>query len=72
MFPFIIVRIILGQVLPLGIVFFSNTANQGLLLLLLILGETIDRFEFYGDIGTYSPSLVLSNFIKNKIKEVNR
>lgn len=62
------VRVIIGLIFPLSIVFFSYPINYGLLLILLLIGELIDRFEFYENISIDSPSRVLINTFNEILK----
>jgi len=62
------IRIIIGIVLPLGIVFYSYLSKQGLLLISLFIGELIDRFEFYENISVDTPSSYFINSLKDELK----
>jgi Fe-S-cluster-containing dehydrogenase component/DMSO reductase anchor subunit len=50
-----------GLFIPLSMIFYSNPINFSLLLLCLLVGELIDRFEFYNDIYIDSPTRILKN-----------
>jgi len=63
------IRVIIGLIFSLGIVFFSDPINNGVLLIALIVGELIDRFEFYGDISIDTPSRVLINTFNQILKQ---
>lgn len=63
-----LIRIIAGQFLPLALLLFSNWVNLSAVLVLLIIGEFIDRFEFYNDIYVDSPSRILDQTLKEKLR----
>jgi len=49
-------RVLLGLIIPIGIISFSNASFSLFLLFCLIVGEFIDRYEFYNDIYIDTPS----------------
>lgn len=63
----IFIRIVVGLIFPLGIVFFTGSFNKGLLLVALIIGEVVDRFEFYNSISIDSPSKELADILESKM-----
>ncbi len=67
----ILIRAIVGLFIPLSILFFSNPIIINTLLLCLLIGELIDRFEFYNDIYIDSPSGVLDQTYKDLVTKEN-
>lgn len=61
-----IIRFFIGLLIPLFLLFYSNPLTLKLLLVCLLIGEIIDRFEFYNDIYIDSPSRVLDQMHKNE------
>lgn len=64
-----LIRTLTGLLIPLSIIFFSNPINLNLLLLCLLIGELIDRFEYYKDLFINSPARILDQFCTNEIKK---
>jgi hypothetical protein len=62
----IVLRVLLGSIVPIGIINFSSTNISLYLIIFLITGELIDRFEFYEDIYVDSPSRDLGQGLKNR------
>ena len=62
----LLTRIIIGFLIPISIVLFSNPINFSVLLSCLIFGELVDRFEFYNDLYINSPSRVLNQALKSE------
>lgn len=63
------VRVILGLIFPMAIILFTNPLNSLLVLVCLLIGELIDRFEFYNDIYIDYPSRVLNKIYQESISE---
>jgi Fe-S-cluster-containing dehydrogenase component len=61
----ITLRVLLGSIIPIGIINFSNTDYSLYVLGLLIVAELIDRYDFYKDIYVDSPSRELGQVITN-------
>lgn len=61
-------RLLIGLLIPISIVFFSNPINTKILLLFLLIGELIDRFEYYNDLFINSPTRVLEHILNSEIK----
>jgi hypothetical protein len=59
-------RVFLGILLPLAIVFFQNPIRDETIFISIIIGEAIDRFEYYTDIYIDTPDRVLFNSNKPK------
>ncbi len=64
----ILIRCVIGLFIPLSIIFYSNPLSIKYVLICLLIGELIDRFEFYNDIYINSPSRVLYQTYKNESK----
>lgn len=65
----ILIRFLVGLIIPLSMLFFSNPINSKILLLCLFIGEIIDRFEFYNDIYIDSPSRALDQTFKEIVRK---
>lgn len=62
------IRTILGFCMPLSLIFFTNPLYTNLLFICLLVGELIDRFEFYNDLYLNSPSAELDLILKKELK----
>ncbi len=61
-FIFSFIRVFLGILIPLGSIFFSNQHISMLMILFILIGELIDRIEFYGEQQVDTPRLLANNF----------
>lgn len=60
-------RIVLGLLIPISILLFSVHINYNIVFVCLLIGELLDRIEYYNDIFINSPSKVLSILLSNKL-----
>ena len=58
-------RTLIGLIFPIGIVCFTKHESSISLLLCLLSGEIIDRFEFYSDIYIDTPSRILEQTLRD-------
>ena len=63
------VRVLVGLVVPIGIINFSDTNLSEIMLVLLLAGDLIDRYEFYNDIFIVTPSVEFEQILENRIKK---
>lgn len=61
-FIFSFIRVFLGILIPLGSIFFSNQHFSMLMIIFLLIGELIDRVEFYGEQHVDTPRQLAENF----------
>ena len=55
-------RILIGLIFPIGIIFFTKQEFSISILICLLIGEIIDRFEFYNDMYIDTPLRTLEQF----------
>lgn len=63
-------RVLLGLVYPLGIIAFGPRPSVLLLLIAFLIGELIDRYDFYNEIDVNTPSKRMENDLSN-LEQVN-
>jgi DMSO reductase anchor subunit len=61
-FIFSFIRVFLGILIPLGSIFFSNQHFSMLMIIFMLIGELIDRVEFYGEQHVDTPRQLAENF----------
>ncbi|RPH32717.1 MAG: hypothetical protein EHM93_08330 [Bacteroidales bacterium] len=61
------IRFLVGLMLPLSVILLSNPIKLEFIIYCLLIGELIDRYEFYDDLYINSPSRMLDQTLKNKL-----
>ncbi len=60
-------RILIGSIIPISIIGFSSSPLFFLIFIMVLLGEVIDRFEYYDDIYVTTPTLSMYNKLNKEI-----